>query len=336
MVSDSYPVIERVLDGLFRVEIPLPNLALKSLNSYFIITPDRNLVIDTGMDLPECLKVMQAAMKKLGVDIDKTDFMITHQHIDHIGLIVFLAGKKNRVYFNTLEARLMTTVSLQEWAREATNFARRHGFPERYAREMQNNINRMRDNTNNYPEFTTISEGDVIEIGDYSFKCIHTPGHTRGHMCLYEPDKKLFFSGDHILDDITPNISTRYNDIENPLSEYLQSLEKIYALDIKLCLPGHRNLIIDFRGRIDALKSHHEQRAQEILEILQDGEMDAYRVASKMSWDMTYETWEDFPVFPKWFAFSEALSHLQYLEAIGKVQKLISKEGKVVYRSKLD
>ncbi|GAI37601.1 unnamed protein product, partial [marine sediment metagenome] len=81
-----------------------------------------------------------------------------------------------------------------------------------------------------YLDFYILKEGDAISIGDYLFKCIETPGHTPGHMCLYEPDKKIFISGDHILSDITPNISLFSNE-ENPLKEYLISLDKVYNFD---------------------------------------------------------------------------------------------------------
>jgi glyoxylase-like metal-dependent hydrolase (beta-lactamase superfamily II) len=137
-------------------------------------------------------------------------------------------------------------------------------------------------------------------------------------------------SGDHILGDITPNISSRFNDT-NPLLEYMNSLDKVYSLDVGLCLPGHRSPIVNYKARIDELKKHHLERADEVLGILESGGKSAYQVASRMTWDMEYDTFEEFPVYPKWFAFGEALSHLQYLESQNKVRRTLRADKKVIY-----
>jgi glyoxylase-like metal-dependent hydrolase (beta-lactamase superfamily II) len=165
-----------------------------------------------------------------------------------------------------------------------------------------------------------LKEGNTISIGDYAFRCIETPGHTRGHMCLYEPNKKIFVAGDHILNDISPNIQL-WSDEWNPLKEYLASLEKVYELDIELVLPGHRSISRNCRERIQELKHHHEKRFDEVISILERGSKNAFRVASQMSWDILYDSWDLFPVSQKWFAIGEAIAHLKYLEEKGIIRR---------------
>ena len=80
-------MIEEIASDFYRIEIPLPDTLLKSVNSYVIKDRQRNLIIDTGMYNDECFNAMQAALKKLDVDLTKTDFFITHAHGDHIGLV---------------------------------------------------------------------------------------------------------------------------------------------------------------------------------------------------------------------------------------------------------
>ncbi|GAF68517.1 unnamed protein product, partial [marine sediment metagenome] len=172
----------------------------------------------------------------------------------------------------------------------------------------------------------------TINIGDYLFKCIETPGHTNGHMCLYEPSKKIFISGDHILNDITPNISL-WSDEWDPLNEYLMSLDKVYDLDVKLVLPGHRSIFKDFKGRIQELKYHHQARVGEVLSALEKGGKNAFQVAPQLSWDVTYEAWELFPTLQKWFAFGETVAHLKYLEEKGKIRREMQGQ-KVVFSLK--
>ena len=76
-------MIENILANLYRIEIPLPKSPLKALNSNVIKNSERNLVIDTGWNQEECMNAMQSGLKQLGVDIRKTDFFITHLHLDH-------------------------------------------------------------------------------------------------------------------------------------------------------------------------------------------------------------------------------------------------------------
>jgi glyoxylase-like metal-dependent hydrolase (beta-lactamase superfamily II) len=107
----------------------------------------------------------------------------------------------------------------------------------------------------------------------------------------------------------------------NPLKEYLSSLDKVSNYDVELVLPGHRGLLGDPEKRIRELKKHHEMRAEEIVAILAEGPQNAFQVAANMSWDITYDSWDLFPMTQKWFATGEAIAHLKYLEEQGLIQR---------------
>ncbi len=320
---------EEVLPNLYKIEVPLPRNPLKAINSYIIKGQGRFLIIDTGMNRKECISVMSAGLKELDVDLKKTDFFITHLHADHLGLVSSLATDTSTVYFNQADADAITHSS--HWEKN-TDFADKNGFPEDERKKALESHPGRIYSSRGHMDFHILKEGNTISIGDYLFKCIETPGHTRGHMCLYEPNKQIFIAGDHILIDITPNISL-WSDDENPLKEYLSSLDKVYNLDIKLVLPGHRSTFENCKERIEELKHHHQTRASEVLSILEKGTQNAYQVASQMTWDMSYEFWEQFPPSQKWFAFGEAVAHLKYLEEEGKVQKE-THEPEMVYSLK--
>ena len=168
------------------------------------------------------------------------------------------------------------------------------------------------------PEMKLLDDADAIHVGDYHFKCIATPGHTMGHICLYEPSKKILVAGDHILIDITPNIQC-WSDTQNPLKYYLASLDKVAGLQVDLVLPGHRRLIRNHGARIAELKQHHAHRLTEVLTILEGAPLNAFQVASRMTWDIKADSWDQFPVAQRWFATGEAISHLRYLEEEGKL-----------------
>ncbi len=310
-------MIEEIMPDLFRIEIPLPDSPLKYLNSYVVKSDDRSMIVDTGLNRDECLNAMHSGLEELDVDLAKTDFFITHLHADHFGLVAKLVTKTSKVYFNRQDAELIET---WEGFGPMIQYAGTHGFPEE---ELWNALNQHPGHkfaSDWIPDLNIMSDGEIVRVGDFSFQCIETPGHTLGHMCMYESDKKIFISGDHILGDITPNIQC-WSDDENPLQYYLKSLDKVADLDVDLVLPGHRSMIKDMKGRIAELKHHHAVRIDEANRILNDGAMSAFQVASKMKWDIDADGWDDFPVAQRWFATGEALSHLRYLEEDGTLMR---------------
>ena len=306
---------EEVFPDIHRIEVPLPRNPLKAINSYVVRGRDRFLVVDTGMNRPECLDVMRASLEVLSVDLSRTDFFITHGHSDHIGLVSALKTAGSHVFVNPVEAVRLLDPDLWNGLAAA---ARTHGFPDPEAAIDMHPGRRYL--FSGRPHFTHLQEGDVLPIGKYTFRSVATPGHTPGHLCLYEAEAKILLSGDHILDTITPNISG-WGREGDPLGEFLESLDKIAAYDIRLILPGHRNLILDHHRRIGELKEHHRRRIREVIGILGREGQTAYQAASRMTWDIDCARWEDFPTPQKWFATGEALAHLLHLERAGRVKK---------------
>jgi len=308
-------MIEEIKPSLFRLEVPLPNSPLKFLNSYVIRSSARNLIIDTGLNRKECLDAMQQGLKQLSIDLAKTDFFITHLHADHFGLLSKLVTDTSQVFFNRPETEL---IEASGWWERMIAYAAKNGFPENELRAAIQSHPGREFGSEWVPEISILQDGDEIIAGSYRFKCVSTPGHSLGHTCLYEPNKKILAAGDHILIDITPNIQC-WSDEQNPLQDYLASLDKVNDMEIDLVLPGHRRLIRDHKTRIAELKDHHERRLREVLSLLGDDPRTAYQVASRMTWDLDCASWEEFPKAQKWFATGEAIAHLRYLERKGSI-----------------
>jgi len=307
---------EQIFPRLHVIEVPLPKSPLKALNSYVVEDSDRNLVIDTGFDRPECLAALQQGLHDLRVDLDRTDFFITHLHADHFGLVSQIVRPGRTVYFNAPDAEWIR--SWKGWGK-AVAHAERNGFPKDELDGAIRNHPGYRFMAAIPKEMTLLGDGAPLDIGDYRFRCISTPGHTPGHLCLYEKEKRFLIAGDHLLRDITPNI-TCWRDGINPLRDYLDSLEKVQGLEIDHVLPGHRRRLDNPAARIAELRDHHQKRNAEILAILRGGPRTAYDIAGQMTWDLDCPSWEDFPLPQKWFATGEALAHLRFLEEEGKVR----------------
>ncbi|ABW68360.1 MBL fold metallo-hydrolase [Desulfosudis oleivorans] len=304
-------MIEEIVPDLFRVKIPLPDTPLKYLNSYVIRAEPRSLIVDTGLNHDVCFEAMQAGLAEIGLDMSKADLFITHMHADHFGLVTRMATDSTQVFFNRLDAEI-----IENWQgfEPMIQYAVKSGLPEGALRKALDRHPARKFGTDWRPPLQILSDGHQVNAGRYRFTCVHTPGHTQGHMCLYEPAHKILIAGDHLLIDITPNIQC-WSEDDDPLNSYMASLDKVRAMDIARVLPGHRRLFDDCHRRVDELKTHHEHRLEEVMEILvaQPG-LSAFETASFMTWDIAAENWDAFPPAQKWFATGEAISHLRYLE----------------------
>lgn len=303
--------MEEVAPNLFRIKIPLPTI--KYLNSYIVKGSDRHLIIDTGLDLPECREVMETALRRLGIAFKDTDFFLTHFHRDHSGLLFRLAGEKNKVYFNKFEMGMIESYS---FFGQLATYSMKNGFPENL---LQSIMNRFSDPNRDYGrkyEWEIIGEGDQISVGDYLFQCLETPGHSPGHTCLYEPEKKILVAGDLLFADATPGIPC-LSDQGNPLKDYFQSLDKIEQLDIDLILPGHRKIFREYRKRIRETKKFHYDRFDKIIDILGREPVTVFQITMKILGGIQGDAWDEGSGKQLLLDMNQVISQLRYLESKG-------------------
>lgn len=323
--------ITEISPGISKLEIPLPKTPLKATNSYFIRGKERDLLIDTAFNHPQCRQAMLEAVRALGIDMERTDLFITHLHSDHAGLSQFLARDGARVFMSEADGRV---VADGQEAMFWELFKKFYHFTGLFAGGHVTSVDQHPGYAFAPPVsdgITYLDDGHEITVGEYRFFTVLTRGHTRGHLCLYEPERKILFSGDHILGKITPNITLMSFD-HDALGEYLESLERVARLDVDIVHPGHRHSLDDCRGRIAQLARHHEKRLDEVMDIVGGGRVDTVDVARKMKWSLTYENWDDYPPAQKLFSAGEALAHLHYLELRGKLIRETGTDGVVIFR----
>lgn len=309
-------MIEELFHNIYKIEITLPHNPLKATNSYFIRGTERNLLIDTGFNQPECRQDMDQAMREIDFSMEHTDLFITHIHSDHSGLAGYLAKPETKVYTGDYCSRHITGQGrdLQNYFRK---FIIQSGLTDMGLSPDDPTIHPgIKYDTDIITKTNVMQDGDLIKAGDLTLRCIKTSGHAPDHMCLYEPVRKILFAGDHILKKITPNNSiwnTPWEVTEDYLETYLQNLDKIAAMEIEWVLPGHRAIFRECNARIEELKRHHQKRLNHILDILKDRKMSGAEVAARMHWDIKAKSWDEFPAAQKFFATGEALSHLSHL-----------------------
>ncbi|MCI8690017.1 MAG: MBL fold metallo-hydrolase [Oscillibacter sp.] len=310
--------MEQLSKDLWRLEIPLVGSPLKTLNSYLILGAERSLLIDTGFRQEPCREAMEQQLSALGVDRNRLDIFLTHLHSDHTGLAPELIPESGQIYISRADGPgVCEAADDHSWRRLYAAYVR-EGFSQEEADGFWNSNPAQTAAPKNW-RFTPLEDGGTLFYGGHTLQCILTPGHTPGHMCLYEPEEGWFFSGDHVLFHITPNIC-RWERLPDALGSYLDSLERVRELPVRLLLPAHRSERGDLVQRINELKEHHAKRlasARHIVE--QNPGLTAYEIAGLMRWSIRCQDWKSFPLTQKFFAVGEALSHLDHLEAKGLI-----------------
>lgn len=319
-----------IAENIWVFPIALPGNPLKWLNCYVIKDREggRDLIIDGGFNQPACLSDLLSGMEELGLRPENTDVFFTHAHADHTGNAAALRKMGCRLMMGRIDYEYMRSAPWERGLRHKGE----EGVPEKMLQEI--NSKSAGDWLMSAPfEAALLEEGDCLKYGGHKLRCILTPGHTPGHLCLYDKEHRLMFSGDHVLFDITPNIAAA--DFEDDiLGSYMDSLLKIQLYPVELTLPAHRTTgEISFSRRVDELYRHHLERLSEAERIVSENPgISCYDLAGHMSWAIRADSWENFPVGQKWFATGEALAHLIYLVRRGRVERRIDASGVARYR----
>lgn len=304
---------------IFRIRIPLPSNPLKNVNVYVLRSQGQSLVIDTGFDRPECREVLWAGMKELDLDLSDTVLYLTHFHADHIGLVWDFVERGVPVYMGRKEYEYYDILTSDRIVRELNSVFIKEGLPKE---QLMNHIaGRKTGSDVPKPGFPVIAveDGQGLLIGDTIVRIIEVPGHTPGNTVLYLPDEQILFSGDHILFDITPNISV-WPKVPHSLSDYLTSLHKIRPLSVRRTFPAHREAGEGINARIEELLGHHRSRLDEICHTVEAHPgITAYEAAGLIRWSMRGRAWEEVSEDQRWFAMSETLAHLYELVKNGKL-----------------
>jgi glyoxylase-like metal-dependent hydrolase (beta-lactamase superfamily II) len=307
---------EQVAEGIYQVQLPLP-FALRIVNCYLLRGGDGWTVIDCGLHTPEGEAAWLSAFAALHIQPgDVRQIVVTHHHPDHYGMAGWLSawnGTPPLMYTSAPERQMIELVwwNLPEMHVHFGTLMRQAGVDAALLETMLTVSRDIQEKTLPHAlDFTILAEGDVLHAGGRALRMILGKGHSVGQTLLYDEADGLLFSADHILMKITPNVGIWHGGLENPLEDFLHSLATLRALDVQLALPGHKTQITDWRGRIEALAQHHEERLAHIAQAVRGGKT-ALEVAQAIFHFHLFTPHE------MRFAVAEALAHLEYARLRG-------------------
>ncbi len=322
-----------VRPGVYRLRVPIPNNPLGFINAYLFKTTDGCLLVDAGWNTPEAFDALAAQLAEAGVGFgDLRYIVITHAHPDHYGLVGRLVEHTqaklviHEIEKSFLEARYLDAGPLLD---EMDHWLRINGVPAEPLPEMSHGSMAVLGLVAVAMPDQVVHGGEHLRLGDLDFEILWTPGHSGGHICLYEARRRLLVSGDHVLPDTTPNVSMHVQSRGNPLADYLAALDRVARLPVDLVLPAHGEPFPGLQSRVAAIKAHHEHRKAEMLAALAGGPQTAYQVASVISWSTGGVPWDRLPAFLRRMAVTETLAHLELFFAQGCLSKGL--EDGVVY-----
>jgi glyoxylase-like metal-dependent hydrolase (beta-lactamase superfamily II) len=318
-------MIHQVLDKIYKIELPIP-FPLKTMNVYFIDDSPRTLV-DAGIKTEASFEILEKGLEAIGFGLNSIErILITHGHIDHYGQAKRLSSLSGApIYIHPIEYGRIR--SIIHSLGHLKSILLRNGTPEALVNQAIQYIESAQSMADPLEEAFFLNDGDSISFKSMIWKTIHCPGHAPGLICFYWPEKKILFTGDHLLKKITPNPVLNVHGNRPPyrypsLKEYLASLEKIEGLDISLLLPAHGEEVHDVKGLIQKIFAHHKERMDRVLFSLSQGEKTPFEIAMDL--------FPGVPPFEIFLGISEAVGHLEILKEKGIV-RVKEKEGKDYY-----
>ena len=284
-------------------------------NIYLVEDGEHLILVDcgSGMEKPnrEFLAGFTALQEKFGVRFTPADvdlILISHGHIDHFGGLSFVRQHTDApVGVHRLDQRVLTNFEERRLvaSRRLELFLEQAGVPAGRREQLMQMYLAGKDIFHSWPVQFLLEEGEPVAGIDV----YHVPGHCPGQVCLRVDD--VLLTADHVLSHITPHQAPESITLHTGLGHYLQSLDKIVALDgIRLALGGHEAPMADLAGRIADIKRFHEDRLNRVLDICREPRSVA---------GVSRTLFGDVSGYHVLLALEEAGAHVEYLYERGEL-----------------
>ncbi len=325
-----------IMPGIYQFRLPVLPFLREDTNVYLIRGDEGWLLLDVGWDTPQAIAALEQQLREVGLEFkDISQIVITHAHPDHYGMAAKIKQFSHAaLVMHQKEIEYVETryIKIDALVKETTEWLRLNGVPEEELSAQSKSLQSLLDYVTPIMPDTVLMGGELISTGPFQLQVLWTPGHAPGHICLYEQEKRVLFSGDHILPITTTNVGIHFSANAASLDDYLDSLAKMKKLDVDLILPAHEHIFRGLQQRIEELRYHHQERDAALAATLTGEPKTAYQIATKIPWMVEFAGvgWPDLSPLNRRLAIGETLSHLQSLMLRGEVQT-ITKDRLIFY-----
>ena len=318
---------QAALAGIHCLRIPTP-FAVGRVNCYLIEDEPLTLV-DTGPNSGKALDELQSQLAERDRSIEDLELLIiTHQHIDHLGLAEIVADRSGAAVA-ALGIAAGRLANFSEDAEREDAFAvelmLRNGIPEEVARALQS-VSRSFRGWGSRAEVTKpLEDGQPLPFRDRTLQAFHRPGHSPSDTVFWDEERRILIAADHLIAHISSNplISPPLDGSkERPqaLVTYIESMRETREMPAEIVLSGHGEPIVDHVALIDSRIAGHERRKEKIHELIAEQTRSGYELAQAI--------WGNVAVTQAFLTLSEVIGHADLLVNEGRVRE--ADDGEVI------
>ena len=303
-----------MLPGLWRLRLPLPWPGVPHCNAWAIAAGSGVVLIDTGMHQPGSLAQLERALDQVNLRLEHVRLLAcTHAHSDHWGQAAPIRERSScELWMHPNHQHAIRTAQDPELAlARRIEVGRQSGVPEETlsrfaaaAKQLPSGVARVIE-----PDRALVP-GVEIETDLGPLTVHETPGHAPSHVCLFQRERRLLLSGDHVLGRIS--LYYDYGWTTDPVGEFLHSLGVVDELDARLALSGHGRPFVDVHGHIDGNRKLVGERLDAVLAALDGKPQTAVEISP-----LVYG--EPLTQYNASWLLSQTLCYLRHLELQGRV-----------------
>ena len=310
--------LSEVSPDVFELRLPIP-WEDTHINCFLLPDGEHVDMIDCGMSSRESFGMIADALRALGGPGARLRrLVVTHIHPDHYGGAGVMTQRYGAdLYLHRLEVPMVHPryLEIDQLVEEVGRHLQVHGVPDAEADFLKNASRGFRQFVKPALPVLQLEGTELVELGRRRLRVEWTPGHSPGHVCLFDVGSRALFAGDQLLPNASPNIGLHPQSTPNPLDDYLEGLERLAGLEPSLVLPAHGRPFTGAAERVGELRDHHRRRKDQMVELVGDGELNGWQVATAV-WGIRENLHE------MRMALQEGLAHLQSLSREGRLEKL--------------
>lgn len=285
-------------------------------NAYLFGSGDEVTIVDTGIARPDIRDQLETGLAEHGLRVEDIDrIILTHWHPDHTGLAGDIQARSEAtVHIHTEDAPLVEQDDEALQARQCSLFDE-WGMPSTARETLRPHLD-IGEIAGRPPTVETFTDGERIDVGSVELEVLATPGHTAGHSSfIFEGGTgREALVGDALLPEYTPNVGGADVRVDQPLAQYIQTLESLIEADFSRVWPGHRERIDTPIERAHEILDHHRARSQNVINVLADvGPADAWTVSAHLFGGL-----EGIHIL---HGPGEAYAHIEHLKRHGVVER---------------